>query len=209
MDARAHRSYAKSARRVQKILDVAIGMLAQSGYRGFSMRELADAVGLTQSGLLHHFATKQALALAVLDERKRRSGAGDHDPRDVEPLRNTIRNAAAEPELSRLYLAMLGEASHASHPLHDYFAADFAWKRAAFTAGFEESRRLGDIRTDLPAELLAEWFIALTDGLQTQWLYDDDMDLIAAFDRLLLHVAPSIGASERVMAKLRAYNGLE
>jgi AcrR family transcriptional regulator len=203
------RRYTKSLRRRRAILDAAIPMLAAHGYHGLSMRELAEAVGLTQSGLLHHFATKEDLVRAVLDERTRRSGAGITEFRDIEPTRIMIRNAAAHPELTRLYLAMVGEASAPAHPMHEYFVRDFHWKRRTFAFGFSLARLLGQVRTDLDSRLLAGWLITLMDGLQTQWLYEPGMDLVAEYDRLLLEMAPLVGASPQIMAKLRRYNGLD
>lgn len=44
------------------------------------------------------------------------------------------------------------------------------------------------------------------DGLQTQWLYEEDIDLVATYDRMLLRWAPMVGASQRIIAKLERYN---
>jgi TetR/AcrR family transcriptional regulator len=51
----------------EKILDVAEARFAQRGYAGVGLREVAEAAGLGKSSLFHHFRSKAALYLAVLD----------------------------------------------------------------------------------------------------------------------------------------------
>ncbi|GAB3601215.1 TetR/AcrR family transcriptional regulator [Microbacterium tumbae] len=200
------RLYPKSVRRRRTIVNAAIPLLAASGYRGLSMRQVAERAGLTQSGLLHQFSSKDELVRAVLDERTRRSGAGIAQMRDFEPTRIMIRNAAEHPELTRLYFAMVGEASDIGHPLHDYFVNDFHWKRRVFAFGFSLAKTFGDVRADIDSRELAELLITLMDGLQTQWLYEKEIDLVVSYDRQLLRVAPVFGASMRVVQKLEQYN---
>lgn len=59
----------------EEILDRAAAMFAQHGFAHTSLQSLADAVGLSKSGLLHHYPSKDALyeaAQAVSRERARR-----------------------------------------------------------------------------------------------------------------------------------------
>ncbi|MFQ1002707.1 TetR/AcrR family transcriptional regulator [Modestobacter sp. SSW1-42] len=49
-----------------QILDRAAALFAQHGYAHTSVQAVADAVGLSKAGLLHHFPTKDALHAAVL-----------------------------------------------------------------------------------------------------------------------------------------------
>jgi AcrR family transcriptional regulator len=48
------------------ILDRAAGLFARRGYAKTSVQDVADAVGLSKAGLLHHFPSKDALHEAVL-----------------------------------------------------------------------------------------------------------------------------------------------
>jgi len=52
----------------QLILDVAMQLLAEKGKVGFSLQSVADAVGVTKGGLLHHFPNKQILMQATVKE---------------------------------------------------------------------------------------------------------------------------------------------
>lgn len=51
----------------EKILETAEGLFARQGYAGLGMRELALRVGLGKSSLFHHFPSKGALWVAVLE----------------------------------------------------------------------------------------------------------------------------------------------
>jgi AcrR family transcriptional regulator len=48
------------------ILDRAAALFARRGFAKTSVQDIADAVGLSKAGLLHHFPTKDALRDAVL-----------------------------------------------------------------------------------------------------------------------------------------------
>ncbi|MGO7983453.1 TetR/AcrR family transcriptional regulator, partial [Rhizobium johnstonii] len=54
-----------SIRRTQ-ILDAAVDVFGKQGYRNGSLRDVADAVGLSIQGVLHHFPSKEELLLEVL-----------------------------------------------------------------------------------------------------------------------------------------------
>lgn len=54
------------------ILDEAIQIIGEQGYRGSSINDLAKRCGLTTAGLLHHFGSKDGLLIALLEERDRR-----------------------------------------------------------------------------------------------------------------------------------------
>jgi AcrR family transcriptional regulator len=50
------------------ILDQAAALFARRGFAKTSVQDVADAVGLSKAGLLHHFPTKDALYAAVLGQ---------------------------------------------------------------------------------------------------------------------------------------------
>ncbi len=83
--------YAKSAATRTAILDAALEVFAESGYRAGSLREVAERVGMSEAGLLHHFRSKSALLMAVLDHRDELARAlVDFDlPDGVEALRGS------------------------------------------------------------------------------------------------------------------------
>ncbi len=48
-----------------KIIDTAEIMVRTGGYNGFSFQDIAEALGIESSAVLHHFPTKEDLALEV------------------------------------------------------------------------------------------------------------------------------------------------
>jgi AcrR family transcriptional regulator len=76
----------------QTILTVAHRLFMQYGYRSVTTRQLADACGLTQPALYHHFPDKEALYLAVITEEIARVKAA---------LERITRRADGAPELLR------------------------------------------------------------------------------------------------------------
>ncbi len=53
--------------RHREILAAALELIAEHGYAGASLRELARRVGMSQPSLYHYFATKQDLVLQILE----------------------------------------------------------------------------------------------------------------------------------------------
>jgi TetR/AcrR family transcriptional regulator len=50
-----------------RVLQVALTLFAERGYRGTSLRDIAKRIGIKAPSLLHHFPSKQQLYIAVLD----------------------------------------------------------------------------------------------------------------------------------------------
>jgi len=62
------------------ILDAAVELFSEYGYDGVSMRQIAAAAGVSKSNIYHHFASKEALYLGILD------GSAQHLSEIVEDL---------------------------------------------------------------------------------------------------------------------------
>ncbi|HEY6931951.1 MAG TPA: helix-turn-helix domain-containing protein, partial [Marmoricola sp.] len=58
----------------ERILAAAADVFAETGYRATTMLAVAEAAGISQTGLVHHFPDKQLLLAAVLDRRDRLDG---------------------------------------------------------------------------------------------------------------------------------------
>src|SRR4026208_824401 len=51
----------------EKILDSAQDLIQTRSFHGFSFQDIADRVGIRKASLYHHFDSKDAVALAVLE----------------------------------------------------------------------------------------------------------------------------------------------
>src|SRR5690349_23420538 len=82
--------YAKGRAKRRDILDQAMALFGEVGYRGASLREIAARCGLSHPGLLYHFPTKEALLLAVLGHRDEVDGARLPGTGGVDTLRRVL-----------------------------------------------------------------------------------------------------------------------
>jgi TetR/AcrR family transcriptional regulator len=62
------------------ILDAAVELFSECGYDGVSMRQIAEAAGVSKSNIYHHFVSKDALYLGILH------GSAQHLSEIVEDL---------------------------------------------------------------------------------------------------------------------------
>lgn len=60
-------SHTNPAHSREVILSAAERLFVERGYRGISMREIADEVGVTKAALYYHFRDKEQLFVALLD----------------------------------------------------------------------------------------------------------------------------------------------
>ena len=184
-----------AAERRLQIMEVASAMIAERGFWGMSMQDVADRCGLTVPGLLRHVGSKVGMLVAVLGQRdiedvrslRRQLGVGAGEvpddwatggPTGVD-LRGlcsaTMRTNAQQPEIVQLFTVLEAEALSPSHPAHEFFVTRQARLVSSFAA-------LADGRTDDP-ERLARQIVAMMDGLQIQWLRSpENIDLVQEWE---------------------------
>lgn len=191
--------YAVGRRRRAQILADATRLFAHDGYGDTSLQDIATAVGVSKSTLLHHYPSKELLLSAVLTERDSaiNENQGITAAATAGELLRSIPDGAAlsardEPGLIEVYAVLSCEAVPAAHPAHDYFATRFANALDYFTELF----RLAQVDGDLPAHRdpahEAAWLIAMWDGLQYQWLYDRErLDIATHLRAHLADVLPA------------------
>lgn len=169
--------YAKSAQTRAAILDAALEVFAQFGYRAGSLKQIAERVGVSEPALLHHFTSKTELLQSVLDERDRkaRGVAAIDQGSGADVLRGLLaltEHNAQVPGVVRLYCTLAAEATSPAHPAHDYFADRYVRTRAHLRRAFGDLHEEGCLHDGVDPSWAADATIALMDGLQQQWLLD-------------------------------------
>jgi AcrR family transcriptional regulator len=176
------------AERRHEIIEAAIEVFGRQGYRQGSLRDVADAVGLSVQGVLHHFATKEALLSAALEQRNVDRSTRIDEIRETQGIVALMRVLLAEnlehPGLMRLYVTLSAEATDPEHPSRDYFLDRYRRTHDMCVAGFQVDVSAGRAPADLDPEMAATGIVALSDGLQLQYLLRPGMDLLAEYDRL-------------------------
>ncbi len=152
------------------------------GFRGTSLSLVADAVGLTEPGLLHYFPNKVKLLQGVLEYReeedeKKYLAMIDLENANLIGVIKVLENLVSEneniPGLIQLFTVLVGESIREDHPSHDFFVDRYAYVRQQFAQVFA---RLSEIeqKSDSDPDQLASITIAVMDGLQIQWLLDPE-----------------------------------
>ncbi|MFF4835989.1 TetR/AcrR family transcriptional regulator [Streptomyces sp. NPDC001315] len=192
-EAKTRGPYAKTPARRAEIVRAARDSFAEKGYAKASLRDIAVRAGITHAGLLHHFRNKDELLAEVLaqrDSEEWQHGVAQVDsPDQLAPyLGELIRHHQETPELMRLWIELAAAASRADHPAHTYFVERYQRGRAQFAEGLHDEAARGRLREGVSPENAASLFHAVLNGLQLQWVLDQNLDIIGPvtdFVRLL------------------------
>jgi len=178
------------------VLDAALEMFAEQGYRATSVRDIAARCGMTHPGLLYHFPSKAALLMAALQRRDdvdcvdgevRQLGFNQLEARAVlRHLVTSAKNNASKRGLVELFANLSVEATAPDHPAHDYFVERYAALKATVARAFTDLESEGALRQGVVTHIAAAQVVAAMDGLQIQWLLDPEgVDMEAALGALV------------------------
>lgn len=157
------KGYPKGQARRRQILETAYDLYVSKSERP-TLRQVAERVGLTEAGVLHHFDSLDELFVAILEERDEQAAQLSMDgPEDIwEYLRWTTRT----PGLTRLFVDMSVAGIDPQHPAHSFVQRHHARVAELLEEAF------GVLE---PAQV--RMLIAAAEGLQLQWLHDPTMSL--------------------------------
>ncbi|RZS87384.1 TetR family transcriptional regulator [Motilibacter rhizosphaerae] len=166
-----------------EIVAVARRLIAERGFRGVTVQQVAEAAGMTVAGLLHHVGDKDGILLAVLSDRDavdlesvaRQVALPPGTPgRGRALLDAVVERNAGQPEIVRLYTVLDAEALAPEHPAHAYFVERDRQARETFADWLA-----GEVPDP---DAAAVQVLAAMDGLQLQWLRaPEEFDLRAAW----------------------------
>ncbi|RKN11013.1 TetR/AcrR family transcriptional regulator [Streptomyces radicis] len=172
---------ARGEARRARIIEVATSLLARNGSRGTSLAQIASAAGVSQTGLLHHFSTKEQLLHAVLDNRDEHENAllwrGGPDPGlgifDV--VADVVADWPKQPELVGLVAILVAENVGTDATLKDRLTAKYRETVARLEETLVSARSRGEIRADVDLHAKAIEILAFLSGLEMAWLVDSDV----------------------------------
>ncbi|WP_022889561.1 TetR/AcrR family transcriptional regulator [Agromyces italicus] len=184
-------SYAKGIAKREEILTAALEVIARNGYGRASVRELAEAVGLSQAGLLHYFSSKEELFAEILRKRDEvdrdtiAAAHADHELGVLDGFVEVVRHNIDVPGLVQLYVRLSAEATEPEHAARPFFDERFRAFREMAAEGIRERQREGGLPAELDPGRVATMLLALADGLQTQWLMDPSIDMAAHIEEFI------------------------
>jgi AcrR family transcriptional regulator len=131
---------------------------------------------MSRAGVLHHFANKQAILIALLEQRDLELNTdrlGDDTATELlTSMRGTIRAILDGRDLVKLAHMLTAEAADADHPAHDWLVERSRRIRASMRAAFEASFARGELSASEDPAALAALCLGAIEGLEAQWLVD-------------------------------------
>lgn len=162
----------------ERIVAAASELFAERGFHATPMSSIAEAAQLSQTGLLHHFPSKEDLLAAVLEQRDLRDfeamvarrGERARGWQAYEDMVEIVRLNAGRAGFVRLFTSLAGEAVDPAHPGHAWLGRHHAQVAGLLAQALREAVEDGTADPGIPAETIARQLVALMDGLQLQWL---------------------------------------
>jgi AcrR family transcriptional regulator len=193
-DGDARNRQARGERRRQEILDAAVELFAEKGFRAADVTELAERVGMTRPGVLYYFGDKERLLREALVERDRVEVTRE-PPMTLLGIRDMYAEVARSVVHDRLFHVLSAESFDPDGPLHDFFVERYALARDWWRAVLLAEQESGRARDDIDVDQLSSEILGVLLGIEHQWLMDpDSIDLVslatAYLDRLRHSIAP-------------------
>jgi AcrR family transcriptional regulator len=185
-------TYAKGDATRKRIIDIAWEAFAERGFRGASMNEIAKTAGVTMAGLIHHFPNKTDLFLSVLQVREAEDQEQLLETLAEEPSGFAVLDgfvATARTNKDRYRFVQLthlnsAESAPGDHPGADFAKRHYAFSRQLVADAFRRSIARGEVRSDVDPDQLGIEVVAMSEGIENQWLHSpDEIDLPAALER--------------------------
>ncbi|MFD0514360.1 TetR/AcrR family transcriptional regulator [Streptomyces aureus] len=184
----AKNSYAKGAAKREEILRVTLEIFGREGERNTTLRAVAAESGISLTGLMHYFDSKDHLLTEVLRASDRAAKIRFYSPDTVqnpgEFLAQALTATAANAARARLYVTLAAAAADAAHPAHAYFEERFHLLRTAIAEHLAAEADEGRVGAAVDPDFTASALIASSDGIMLQWLSDPAVDMAGHVRRI-------------------------
>ena len=174
--------YSSGLARREAILDAAVDLLADVGYHGMSLRDVARHVGISHPGVIYHFPSKEVLLMSVVERYEAQIGFDmeELEKLDAAPVFDSIltvlANIGNNPMLIEVECMLLVEASSDVHPAHDHYEQRNLRLREVLKRAWSRLQTEGKAVSSEDPLVLANIGMSLYDGIMNQWLYDRELN---------------------------------
>ena len=143
------------------IIDAALGQATHVGLEGLSIGALADATGMSKSGVFAHFGSREELQISVILEYHARFEQevfypAMSAPRGVARLRalfaNWMKRTSIELDSGCIYISGAVEFDDRTGPVRDALAGSVLTWHAAMKRAIEQCKECGEIQPDVDAD---------------------------------------------------------
>jgi AcrR family transcriptional regulator len=165
----------------EQILKAAVEIFGNKGSTNGTLADVAEQVGITHAGVLHHFGSKQKLLLEVLEYRDQA------DVQDLETKRipygpalflhlvKTAFENAKRQGIVQAYTVLSAESVTDKNPGREYFEGRYTVLRKDVSDAFADLCAQEGVTDTSRVAAGAASILAVMDGLQLQWLLHPDV----------------------------------
>lgn len=160
----------------EQILAAAMDIFGSKGSTNGTLADVAEQVGITHAGVLHHFGSKQNLLLEVLAHRDQADVADlveQHIPGGPELFLHLVRTAFANARrfgIVQAYTVLSAESVTDDHASRSFFEERYTTLRRELGEAFEELCAQEGVTEPGSIAAGSAAILAVMDGLQLQWL---------------------------------------
>lgn len=169
-----------TVRKRTEILRAAVEIFGTKGSTNGTLADVADQVGMTHAGVLHHFGSKQNLLLEVLafrDQDDVAELAEKHMPGGADLFLHLVQTAvrnARRPGIVQAYTVLSAESVTDDHPARGYFEDRYQTLRREIATAFATLCEEQGVAEPATVAAASASILAVMDGLQLQWLLDPE-----------------------------------
>lgn len=211
MSGASTRSRPGTERKREQILEAAIETFGAKGSANGTLADIAEQVGITHAGVLHHFGSKQNLLLEVLEFRDQDDVANlpeKHIPGGAALFAHLVATAqrnALRPGVVQVYTVLSAESVTEDHPARNFFTERYGTLRHSVDDAFRQLCAQENVTDPGTIDMAAASILAVMDGLQLQWLLDPTaVDLAGATEFAIQSIVNGVLAQgPRVTSYLR------
>ena len=178
------------------ILDAAVELYAESGFRGTALKAIGERAGVHHATVLYHYRTSRELLVAVLQERDRRylefmrAAFQEGGLKPIENLPLMARFNLENHVWAKLFTVLQAENLDEGAELHDYYIERRNAGRQMLAQALREAKARGDVRADVDEALTVDTIMAFAAGVQIYYLMEpariDPVGLYERFTAMLL-----------------------
>ena len=181
----------RSARTRAALIEAAIELFGERGYRASSLKAIAERAKITHGVIPFHFGSKEGLLIAVIEVcfgrfsdavlAPLRDRSRDHGLGDLKLLlESQVEFSEVHPEISKVLTVLMAEAIGSSPELRPHYVAFHERVRSLGCEWVREGQRRGTLRPQLDVEGAVEAVLAFLTGARTH-------HLLAGTDRRQIH----------------------
>jgi AcrR family transcriptional regulator len=164
----------KGDERREQILATAVNLFSRNGFRGTTTKEIAQAAGVSEAMVFRHFANKEALYGAILDDKGCREGVGRfpwenndvlikamEDKDDYTVFFQMGLNALQKHQSSVPFLRLLFYSALEEHDLAERFFGDFIERIYDFISEYIRVRQADGAFRDIEPRVAVRAFLGM------------------------------------------------